>query len=114
MSRLASSLRSWDPSVRLILFGSRARGDELVDSDYDLIVISERFSGIPFPRRAVEVWRVLLRSGVLGDFEFLCYTPREFERKAREIGVVSLAAREGVKVDPRRRGGTGIDRAAGP
>jgi len=36
---------------RLILFGSRARGDHLLASDYDFIVVSEAFAGQPFPTR---------------------------------------------------------------
>jgi len=34
-----------------ILFGSSVKGDRLVDSDIDLIVISDDFTGMSFPER---------------------------------------------------------------
>lgn len=33
---------------KIILFGSRVRGDHLKDSDFDLIVISDKFRNINF------------------------------------------------------------------
>ncbi len=92
------AIRSWDPEARVILFGSRARGDHLLDSDYDLIVVSPRFQGMPFSRRAAVILKELYRRGVYGDFELLCYTPEELRRKAREIGVVAVALEEGVEI----------------
>jgi len=41
------------PAV-IILFGSRARGEELKHSDYDLIVVSRKFEGMPFLERLFE------------------------------------------------------------
>ena len=99
LRRVVEAIRSWDPRARVILFGSRARGDHLLNSDYDLIVVSSRFQGIPFPRRAAAILKELYRRGVHGDFELLCYTPEELERKAREIGVVSVALREGIEIE---------------
>lgn len=34
------------------LFGSRARGDYLEESDWDLLIVSPEFAGIPFADRA--------------------------------------------------------------
>jgi predicted nucleotidyltransferase len=66
-----------DAERLVLLFGSRARGDALQDSD----------------ERATAVLRDV-------DFPFavdvLYYTPEEFERKRRELGVVSAAVEEGV------------------
>ncbi|MCG2735737.1 MAG: nucleotidyltransferase domain-containing protein, partial [Candidatus Methanoperedenaceae archaeon] len=36
---------------KVIVFGSRARGDYLVDSDVDLIMVSRDFEGVPFYER---------------------------------------------------------------
>ncbi|WP_457613901.1 nucleotidyltransferase domain-containing protein [Methanocaldococcus sp.] len=33
---------------KIILFGSRARGEYLEESDYDLIIVSDYFKGMPF------------------------------------------------------------------
>lgn len=81
----------YDPSLVLV-FGSRARGEALADSDLDLIVVSERFRGVPFLDRIVRVLNDLEISFAL---ELLCYTPEKFERKRHELGLVSRAAEEG-------------------
>ncbi len=81
---------------RVILFGSRARGDHLEDSDVDLIIVSRDFEGIPFHERMDELI-LLWKSPV--DLEALCYTPEEFERKKKEIGTVRQAVEEGVEVN---------------
>jgi len=82
---------------RMLLFGSRARGEHLRTSDVDLIVVSPDFEGVPFLRRIREV--VALWESDL-DLEVLPYTPEEFERKKEEIGIVAVAAREGVEIEP--------------
>jgi predicted nucleotidyltransferase len=79
----------------IILFGSRARGDELKGSDYDLIVVSEEFRGVPFLERLsmlYELWDLDCH------LDILAYTPEEFEEKRQEIGVVREAATEGVVI----------------
>jgi len=85
------------PVERLILFGSRARGDARPDSDYDLI-ISKAFAGTPFLKRPLpcyEVWDfTLFPAGA----DILCYTPEEFERKRRGLNVLAIADREGVTI----------------
>lgn len=81
----------------MILFGSRARGEHLKGSDVDLLVVSPDFAGIPFLKRIREI--VALWDSDL-DLEVLPYTPDEFERKRREIGIVAVAAAEGVEIPP--------------
>jgi predicted nucleotidyltransferase len=44
--RVVSVIKKRLPDVRVILFGSRARGDHLADSDIDLILVSRTFEGI--------------------------------------------------------------------
>ena len=80
---------------RVILFGSRARGDWIKESDYDFIVVSPRFEGVPFPSRPVDLYRLWKGSpGV----ELLCYTPDEFNRKSRQITIVAEAVKEGIEL----------------
>jgi len=71
-------------------------GDHLRTSDVDLVVISPDFASMPFLRRIREV--VALWESDL-DLEVLPYTPEEFERKKEEIGIVAVAAREGVEIE---------------
>lgn len=78
-----------------ILFGSRARGDYLLHSDYDLILVSPDFRGIFFTKRMVKMYDFWDWPEVLEPF---CYTPEEFETKKRQIGIVHQAVKEGVRV----------------
>lgn len=86
--------RRYRPLVVLV-FGSRARGEALAESDLDLLVVSDRFLGIPFLERAPTLLAELDPSFAV---DVLCYTPDEFARKRRELGIVSLAAEEGVRL----------------
>lgn len=80
---------------RAIIFGSRARGDHLEESDLDLILVSRDFKGVFFTDRSSQVHRYW--DGDLG-LEVLCYTPEEFEKKRRMIGLVQDAIREGIEI----------------
>ncbi len=78
---------------RIILFGSRARDEHLEGSDYDFIIISEKFSGIGFADRIEQIQSLWANHA---DVEPLCYTPEEFDEKKMEIGIVKEAARQGI------------------
>ncbi|MBI4868895.1 MAG: nucleotidyltransferase domain-containing protein [Candidatus Wallbacteria bacterium] len=82
--------------LRAVLFGSRARGTNLVSSDYDVLLVSERFRGMPFRERLVEASR-----DWDGDYrlDVLCYTADELERKRGEIGIVAEALRQGMEIE---------------
>ena len=80
---------------KMILFGSRARGDYKLTSDVDLIVISKDFKNCSFRQRPhdfLDSWTLTV------DFEVICYTPEEFLRKKKEYGIVRQAAKEGQKI----------------
>lgn len=79
----------------ILLFGSRARGDNLKESDIDIIIISDKFKGVKWPNRiadVAELWEGLI------VIEPLCYTPEEFRRKKRQLGIVRKAVEEGINV----------------
>ena len=71
------------------LFGSRARGDHLEGSDWDVMLIAPAFKAIPFPQRGTYV----LENSALRRVDLLCYTSDEIEERAGEIGIVSEALR---------------------
>jgi len=77
---------------KAILFGSRVRDEWLEDSDIDLIVVSP-VNGIHFTDRAILLYRLWNDNYPL---EVLCYTPEEFKKKIRQIGIVKEAVREGI------------------
>ncbi len=83
---------------QFILFGSRARGDYLLRSDVDILLVSSDFQKLDFRQRMAEVityWDEMV------DLEPLCYTPEEFERKKKQIGIVRQAVKEGIEIKAR-------------
>jgi predicted nucleotidyltransferase len=83
VARLRSRLSDRYPDARAYLFGSYANGTWLEDSDLDILLVSERFSGQSFAERIAKVRR-LAPNDV--PFEILAYTLEEFERaKTRSV-----------------------------
>ncbi|CAJ36716.1 predicted nucleotidyltransferase [Methanocella arvoryzae MRE50] len=91
---MAAVADKYDPE-KIILFGSRARGDHLVDSDVDILIVSSKFEGMNWLKRIMDV--SLLWTGLV-TLEPICYTPAEFEDKKKLIGIVNEAIREGVEL----------------
>jgi predicted nucleotidyltransferase len=91
-TRLRTRLRHELPIHRIVLFGSRARGEAHADSDIDLIVVSASFRGMSAGQRMYHVrgaWDLPVA------VDFLCYTPEEFDDLARRPSIVSVALSEG-------------------
>ena len=65
------------------------------DSDYDIIIVSEKFRNMNFLRRIekiIEYWDAKV------NIDVLPYTPEEFEIKKKEIGIVQEAIKEGIRL----------------
>lgn len=80
---------------KMILFGSRARGDHFKTSDVDILIISDKFKDIFFTDRMcqiLEYWNLSV------DLEPICYTTEEFEKKKKQIGLVRQAVKEGIEI----------------
>ena len=90
--------RNLEPD-KVILFGSRARGRYRRTSDFDLLVVSRKFRGVPWIKRApmvIRLWDIPL------DIEPICLTPEELKRRSDELSIVGEAVRHGVEVHARR------------
>lgn len=84
----------FEPEV-VILFGSRARGQEWKRSDYDFIIVSKSFKGMHWLDRISEVvklWEPMI------DIDVLPYTPEEFEEKKKNSSTVRTALKEGKRL----------------
>src|SRR4051812_2459015 len=80
-----------DPD-RIILFGSRARGDDRLDSDIDLLIVKD--TDQPAYRRATEAYRALSGIGVSKDI--IWRTPAEVDEWSEvPTYVTTRALREG-------------------
>ena len=100
LDRIVHLLMDYDPE-RIILFGSRARGDADEYSDYDLIVIkrTER----PFLERLRDMVPYLV--AFERTAEILVYTPEEFEGM-RKVGFGWMVHQEGVVLYERSSDGS--------
>jgi uncharacterized protein len=84
---------------KVILFGSRARGDARPGSDYDLLIIKP--SDEPRYRRSVPLYVALADLPV--EVEVLVYTPEEVaEWSEVPQAFVTTAVREGTTIYERR------------
>lgn len=96
VKKLISKLKKFYRIEKVIVFGSRIRGDNLKYSDIDIILVSDDFSAIPFPERATRIydfWDDAL------SLEVLCYTTEEFNKKKNMIGIVQEAVKEGIIIE---------------
>jgi len=89
MSQLGKGLRREYTDVQAYLFGSYADGTWMEDSDFDVVVVSDRFEGKTFAERVAAVRHLAPRNK---PFEILAYTPAEF-RKAKVRSIVLQDAR---------------------
>lgn len=80
---------------RMILFGSRARGQAREFSDVDLIIVSRKFHRKGAIERAAPLH---LEWDLEVPVDFLCYTPEEFRRLSARGGLVKEALREGISI----------------
>ena len=79
----AQIVRSFDP-VRVILFGSQARGDARLDGDIDLLIVPPQASDKR--RTAIEIRRALARFPI--DKDIIVTMPDEIERRGNLVGTV--------------------------
>ena len=95
LEKIVSRIRQTSRPRRIILFGSRARGEARPDSDYDVLVIEE--SDKPRYQRAAALYSAL--ADLPAEVEILVYTPAEVEEwSAVPEAFISTAIREGKLV----------------
>jgi predicted nucleotidyltransferase len=93
--RIVDRIKEKFEPEEVILFGSRARGDYLEDSDYDLMVVSKKFRGYDFRVRIIKIYELI---DVPINIDVLCYTPEEFEERSKALCIVKKACEEGVRI----------------
>jgi len=99
LSAVVAAVREVEPGARVLLFGSRARGDARPDSDWDLAVIVE---GTLTWQRKHAIWD-RLSDLALDDESFpvlsaIVYDDAGWRRRLEHPSLVSTIAREGVEL----------------
>jgi len=83
------------PVDKMILFGSRAHGNPHRWSDFDVMVVSKKFRNVDSLKRSLgfhEYWDLNY------PVDFVCYTPKEFNKLKKMITIVRDAVKEGVEI----------------
>jgi predicted nucleotidyltransferase len=81
--------------TKVILFGSRARGDAWNYSDYDFIVVSDKFERVHWLKR---ISRLVKCWSSDRDIDVLPYTSKEFEDKKKTSSMIKEAVQKGIEV----------------
>jgi len=87
-SEILPKLVEYFKPADVVLFGSRIQGTAHEESDLDVILVSDFFSGIPQHERFP-----LVRKHIRTQYsiDYLCYTPDEFERMKKRSSVLESA-----------------------
>lgn len=93
--KLVQEIVSLVHPLRVILFGSAARGDINPDSDIDVLVVMPE--GVHRRKTAQLLYRRIVGLGV--PFDILVATPADLKKHAHNIGLIyETILREGIEV----------------
>jgi hypothetical protein len=79
---------------RILIFGSRVKGNATEESDLDVILVSTAFEGLPFLKRMEKIIKLVRFPK---HIDYLCYTPEEFERIKGSSSIVEDALEDCIE-----------------
>jgi len=96
---LVRGLRSHGVRVeRVLVFGSRVRGDWLKTSDIDVVLVSKDWKGMKFTERLDLVEKVQWENNIRIHIEAIPLTPEELEEGTRHSAVLRDASRYWIEL----------------
>ena len=84
------------PLQKMILFGSRAKGNASRYSDFDLLLVSSAFNKKASLDRPIGLYK---KWTLDYPVDFLCYTPEEFHLLKKKPTLVREAVEEGIEIN---------------
>ncbi len=96
-------VREIDPD-KIILFGSRARGDYKEDSDYDILVLKEGVRAEERRKIEMKIERMFLKEGIFVPTDVIVQDSHRYKSLKKRVGKVYYSIeKEGVLVYECRR-----------
>ena len=97
LKTIKSTVRSFLPDAKVLLFGSRARGDFNTNSDFDVLVITSK----TFPTKEKKNWRIKIKQTLVESLnvpiDILINSEKEVSIKRELPGhTINWAMKEGV------------------
>ena len=86
-----------DPKAEVILYGSRARGDERTDSDWDILILTDYSVNLQTERKFRDkLYDLELETGE--PFSVFAYSKNEWESKQRITPFYQNVVQEGIQL----------------
>lgn len=83
------------PIQKMYLFGSRVKGKPSKWSDFDLLIVSDKFRNKASFERAVGLYKYWT---IDYPVDFLCYTQDEFNKLKEQVTIVQKVVKEGIEL----------------
>ena len=83
------------PISHMYFFGSRVTGKPTKYSDIDLVIVSPYFNKLNFFKRGAKMYDYW---DSRYPVDFLCYTPKEFNRLKSQVTIVKEATETGMEI----------------
>jgi predicted nucleotidyltransferase len=96
LTSFARELQRRYGAERVLLFGSQARGNAQDDSDFDFIIVSPRFAGLPSRERGRGLNELFYEVGGYAPLDLICLTPNEFDQARQMITLVAAVLPEAI------------------
>ncbi len=92
---IRNSVSSIDPNAEVILYGSRARGDERTDSDWDILILTDYAINLQIERKFRDnLYDLELETGE--PFSVFAYSKNDWQTKQRITPFYQNVTQEGI------------------
>jgi predicted nucleotidyltransferase len=98
LNRIKSSIKSKDPEADIYLYGSRARGDENKNSDWDILVVTpkERITFEYESELRIPIFDLELDSGEV--ISVLVYSKSDWQKRKSISPLFTNVSKEGIRI----------------
>ena len=94
---IRNSINSIDPKAEVILYGSRARGDERTDSDWDILILTDYSVNLQTEKKFRDkLYDLELETGE--PFSVFAYSKNDWQTKQRITPFYQNVTQEGIRL----------------